>query len=150
MSVIAGVTLEPLRVIGDDRGAVLHVLRADSPLFRRFGEVYVSEVNPGIFKGWKRHQRMTQHIAVPHGRVRFSVFDDRAASPTRGVRASHEVGRPDRYVLIVIPPLVWYGWEALGDSGALLVNCADLAYEPGESEQVSTPLGLPAVSPAAS
>jgi dTDP-4-dehydrorhamnose 3,5-epimerase len=150
MSAIAGVTLEPLRIIGDARGAVLHVLRCDSPSFRNFGEVYVSEISPGVFKGWKRHSRMTQHIAVPQGRVRFSLFDDRRGSPTFGVRAAYDIGRPDRYLLIVVPPLVWYGWEALGGSAALLVNCADLAYEPGESEQVSTPPGLPEAAPAAS
>ena len=143
MSEIAGVTLQPLRIVGDARGAVLHVMREDSPLFRRFGEVYVSEINPGVFKGWKRHHRMTQHIAVPHGRVRFSLFDDRAGSPTCGTRVAHEIGRPDRYVLIVIPPFVWYGWEALGDGPALLVNCADLPFETGESEQAASPPGLP-------
>jgi dTDP-4-dehydrorhamnose 3,5-epimerase len=150
VSEIAGVIVQPLRIIGDARGAVLHVLRADSPLYGGFGEVYVSEINPGVFKGWKRHQRMTQRIAVPHGRVGFSLFDDRRGSATSGTRAFHELGRPDRYSLLVIPPHVWYGWEALGNSTALLVNCADVAYEAGESEQALEPPGLPSISSTAS
>jgi dTDP-4-dehydrorhamnose 3,5-epimerase len=87
---------------------------------------------------------MTQHIAVPHGRVRFSLFDDRPGSATSGARVTHELGRPDRYSLLVIPPGVWYGWEALGGAPALLVNCADVPHQAGESEQVSEPPGLPA------
>jgi dTDP-4-dehydrorhamnose 3,5-epimerase len=132
---IAGIHLEPLRVIGDERGAVLHMLRADSPLFRAFGEIYFSEINPGVLKGWKRHRRATQHLAVPRGRVRFALHDERPDSPTRGATARCEIGRPDAYALLVIPPQVWYAWRCLGAEPALLVNCSDLPHDPGESEQ---------------
>lgn len=45
-SVIDGVVLQDLRIIPADGGPVLHMLRADSPLFRSFGELYFSEVEP--------------------------------------------------------------------------------------------------------
>ena len=138
---IEGVRLEPLKAFEDDRGALLHVLRADSPLFTRFGEVYLSEIKPGVMKGWKRHLRMTQHLAVPSGRVKFAMHDDRPDSPTAGVTAAYELGRPDAYALLVVPPLVWYAWACLGDRPALLVNCADLPHDPAESE-LCTPPGL--------
>jgi dTDP-4-dehydrorhamnose 3,5-epimerase len=131
---IDGVHLVPLKVIEDARGALLHVLRADSPFFDRFGEVYVSEINPGVTKGWKRHFRMTQHLAVPSGRVKFAMHDDRPGSPTGGATVSVELGRPDAYALLVVPPLVWYAWTCVGDRPALLVNCADLPHDPAESE----------------
>lgn len=138
---IDGVRLVPLKVIEDTRGALLHVLRADSPLFSRFGEVYLSEINPGVTKGWKRHLRMTQHLAVPSGRVKLALHDDRPGSPTEGVTSSCELGRPDAYALLVVPPLVWYGWTCLSDRPALLVNCADLPHDPAESE-IRTPAGV--------
>lgn len=136
---IEGVSLVPLKIIEDARGALLHVLRADSPLFERFGEVYVSEINPGVMKGWKRHLRMTQHLAVPSGRVKFAMHDNRAGSPTEGATASYELGRPDAYALLVVPPLVWYAWACVGDRPALLVNCADLPHDPAESELRTLP-----------
>ena len=37
-SAIAGVHVVPLRRICDERGAIFHMLRSDSPLFERFGE----------------------------------------------------------------------------------------------------------------
>jgi dTDP-4-dehydrorhamnose 3,5-epimerase len=138
---IDGVSLVPLKVIEDARGALLHMLRVDSPHFSRFGEVYLSEINPGVMKGWKRHLRMTQRLTVPVGRVKFVLHDDRPDSPTNGKTQSCEVGRPDAYALLVIPPLVWYGWSCLGDRPALLVNCADLPHDRAESE-VGTPPGL--------
>ena len=67
---ISGVQMLPLKQIIDDRGKVMHMLRADSPLFKRFGEIYFSMINPGTIKAWKRHQKMTQHIAVPVGKIR--------------------------------------------------------------------------------
>ena len=82
-SSIAGVTLTPLRVIPDARGAVLHMVRADGPDFEGFGECYFSEVLPGALKAWKRHRRQTQRIAIPIGRVRFVLYDVRPTSPTR-------------------------------------------------------------------
>jgi dTDP-4-dehydrorhamnose 3,5-epimerase len=136
---IDGVHLIPLKVIEDARGSLMHVLRADSPFFKRFGEVYLSEINPAVVKGWKRHLRMTQHLAVPYGRVKFAMHDNRQGSPTHGVTASCELGRPDAYALLVVPPLVWYAWACLGDRPAMLVNCADLPHDPAESELRTLP-----------
>jgi len=43
---IDDVLITDLRQIGDERGAVLHMLRCDAPEFVRFGECYFSEVLP--------------------------------------------------------------------------------------------------------
>jgi len=139
---IAELRLEPLRVIADDRGAVLHMLRADAPLFRGFGEVYLSEIQPGVTKGWKRHQRMTQHLTVPSGRVRFAFFDGRTGSVTHGTTWSCESGRPDAYSLLVIPPGIWYAWRGIAAQASLLVNCTDIPHDPGEADVSLLPEGL--------
>ena len=133
---IAGVRIHPLRVIEDARGAVLHMLRADALDFGVFGEIYFSEVNPGAVKAWKRHQRMTQRFAVPIGRIRLAIYDDRDGSPTAGLVQVIEFGRPDAYSLVVVPPLLWYGFETIGDQAALMANCADLPHDPMESEHL--------------
>jgi len=131
---IDGVVLQTLKVIEDERGAVMHMLRADSPLFNRFGEIYFSEVKLGIVKAWKRHRRMTQHFAVPTGRIRFALYDDRNGSPTQGNLSEIELGRPDAYRLLIIPPGVWYGFMGLADRPSVVANCADLPHDPHESE----------------
>ncbi|MBM3852406.1 MAG: dTDP-4-dehydrorhamnose 3,5-epimerase, partial [Verrucomicrobia bacterium] len=115
---IAGVLITPLRVIQDQRGAVLHHMRCDAPDFTRFGEFYFSEIQPGALKAWKRHRRQTQNLAVPVGRVRLVIFDDRPDSPTRGAVAVFELGRPDAYARVRIPPGLWYGFAAIGTSPA--------------------------------
>lgn len=133
---ISGVELHPLRVISDARGAVLHMLRADTPDFGGFGEIYFSEVRPGAVKAWKRHKRMTQRFAVPMGRIRLVVYDERDDSPSKGRIQVIELGRPDAYLLAIVPPLLWYGFSAVGDHAALMANCSDLPHDSAESEQV--------------
>ncbi|MEJ0084657.1 MAG: dTDP-4-dehydrorhamnose 3,5-epimerase family protein [Pseudomonadota bacterium] len=131
---IQGVLVTPLRQIVDERGAVLHMLRADSEGYAGFGECYFSQINVGIIKGWKRHLRQTQQLAVPSGRVRFVVCDLRDESPTRGTCVDVTLGRPDSYYRLTIPPQVWYGFACVGDQISLVVNCADMPHEAGESE----------------
>lgn len=135
-SKIPGVAIQPLKQIVDDRGAVLHMLRHDSPLFERFGEIYFSLVFPGIVKAWKCHQRMTQNLAVPVGKIRLVIYDDRESSPVRGEVEEHILGRPDEYYLVRIPPLLWYGFQGLGSTPALVANCTDLVHDPDEVQRL--------------
>ena len=48
---IKGVLIKPLSQIADERGKVMHMLRADEPYFEQFGEIYFSVVYPGVVKG---------------------------------------------------------------------------------------------------
>ena len=132
---IDGVSLRPLRVIPTAGGPVLHIFRADAPEFTVFGEVYCSEVEPGAVKAWKRHKLMTQHFIVPVGRVLFALYDDRENSPSQGQMLECELGRPDAYSLLTLPPMIWYGFKGLAETPSLVVNCADLAHQPDESER---------------
>ncbi|WP_096697384.1 dTDP-4-dehydrorhamnose 3,5-epimerase family protein [Polaromonas sp. AER18D-145] len=132
---ISGIVITQLREISDGRGAVLHMLRRDAPGFLGFGECYFSEVQPGAVKAWKRHSQQTQNLAVPIGRIRMVIYDDRADSPTCGQLDSIELGRPDRYFRLTVPPGLWYGFTCVSGLPALLVNCADLPHDPAESIQ---------------
>ena len=134
---IEGVKLVALREIADERGAVLHMMRNDSPGFTTFGECYFSEVLPGVVKGWKKHQLQTQNLAAPVGRIRIVLFDERSQSSTNGIVEVIDIGRPDSYLRITIPPGIWYAFSCISVEKALLVNCADIPHQPSESETMS-------------
>ena len=135
MGAIAGVEIRPLRIIPAAGGPVLHMLKAQDPEFTVFGEVYCSEVEPLAVKAWKRHKLMTQHFIVPVGRVLFVLYDDRENSPSQGTVLECELGRPDAYSLLTLPPMLWYGFKGLASAPSLIVNCADLAHQPDESQR---------------
>ena len=127
---IDGVLVTGLRQIVDERGAVLHHMRCDAPEFTAFGESYFSEMIPGAVKAWKRHNGQIQHVAVPVGRVRYVIYDDREASPSRGGLDVIELGRPDDYLRLCIPNGLWYGFTCLSQTPALIANCADRPHDP--------------------
>ncbi|PJZ27789.1 dTDP-4-dehydrorhamnose 3,5-epimerase, partial [Leptospira kmetyi] len=64
-SFLEGVIATPLKEIFDPKGSVLHMIRADDPEYKGFGECYFSEVNPGAIKAWKLHTKQTQNFTVP-------------------------------------------------------------------------------------
>ena len=136
-AMVEGVIIEPLKQIIDERGKVMHMLRADSPLFKRFGEIYFSMVSSGVVKAWKKHKLMTQHLAVPVGRIKLVLYDCREKSPTFGQIDSLEIGE-HHYCLVRIPPLLWYGFQGLSSIPALIANCTDLAHDPLEVERLES------------
>lgn len=132
---IEGLQTEPLLQFPDERGRVMRMLRADSPDFEGFGEIYFSTVNPGKVKAWKRHLRMTQRFAVPVGRIRLVFHDARPGSPTKGETVVFETGEAD-YRLIRIPALLWYGFKGISDGPALIANCTDIPHSTEEAERM--------------
>jgi dTDP-4-dehydrorhamnose 3,5-epimerase len=128
---IEGVFVEKLKKIEDNRGKVMHMLRRDSPLFTAFGEIYFSAINSGIVKAWRKHLRMTQCFAVPVGKVKLVIFDDREKSLTKGEVWEMELGE-ENYCLVKIPPMLWYGFKGMSTTSSLIANCADIPHDPDE------------------
>ena len=132
---IDGVRITPLKIIKDDRGQVMHMVRADAPHFRKFGEMYFSGINVGVTKGWKIHTRADGNLAVPHGRVRFVLYDARVESPTYGEFMEVTLAPDgDAYRLLTIPVGVALAWRNLGDDMAIVANCATEAHAPEEGK----------------
>jgi dTDP-4-dehydrorhamnose 3,5-epimerase len=130
---IEGLVVHELRQISDERGKVMHMLRADSPLFTRFGEIYFSIVNPGVVKAWKRHLKMTQYFAVPVGKIKLVIYDDRKDSVSCEKVDVIEIG-VDNYCLVKIPPQLIYGFKGISSVPALVANCTNMPHDPNEVE----------------
>ena len=128
---IQGVSIHPLKQIPDERGKIMHMLRADDPHFQEFGEVYFSVVYPGVVKGWHLHKQMTLNYAVIVGMIKLALYDDRNESPTRGELMELFIGESN-YVLVKIPPGVWNGFKGVGENQAIVANCATLPHAPEE------------------
>ena len=128
---IAGVELHPLRRIPDERGRIMHMLRADAPHFRGFGEIYFSVVREGAIKAWHIHTKMWLNYACVSGMIKFVLHDDREDSPTKGETQEIFLGN-DNYQLVVVPPLVWNGFKGISPGEAIVANCASIPHDPTE------------------
>jgi dTDP-4-dehydrorhamnose 3,5-epimerase len=131
---IDGVTLTPLRQIFDERGKVMHMLREDSDLFSKFGEIYFSCTYPGAIKAWHLHKQMTLNYAVIFGEIKCVLYDNRPNSPTRG-HVNEFFLSPENYSLLTVPPQIWNGWKGLGTNTSIVANCASIPHDPNEIER---------------
>jgi dTDP-4-dehydrorhamnose 3,5-epimerase len=131
---IDGVIITPLKQIVDERGKVMFMLRCDAAHFSAFGEMYFSSVYPGAIKGWHIHRQMVLNYAVPYGRIKFVLYDDRPRSRTCGMLQEVFLG-PDNYCLVTVPPMVWSGFKGIGTETALVANCASIPHDPNEIER---------------
>jgi dTDP-4-dehydrorhamnose 3,5-epimerase len=61
---IDGVMIKKLKVISDERGRLMEILRADDEMFQAFGQVYMTTAYPGVVKGWHYHKRQSDNMAV--------------------------------------------------------------------------------------
>ena len=100
---IDGVIVTPLRQIPDERGTVMHMLKSTDSVFTQFGEIYFSGVYPEVVKAWHIHTEMTLNYAVPVGKIKFVLYDERPNSPTFGEIQELFIGE-DNYCLVTVPP----------------------------------------------
>ena len=131
---IEGVITTPLDIIGVGSGNVLHAMKFGDAGFCGFGEAYFSKINYGAIKGWKRHRQMTLNVIVPHGQVRFILYDDRDDSQTKG-RYQRVLLSLDCYQRLTVPPMVWGAFEGLANPDSMLLNIAGIPHDPSEADQ---------------
>jgi dTDP-4-dehydrorhamnose 3,5-epimerase len=134
MQLIHGVQVKPLKVIADERGYVMEMLRSDDPFFQRFGQSYVSVAYPGVVKGWHYHTVQTDHFVIVKGMMKVVLYDQRADSPTKGMINEFFMGEKNP-ILITIPPGVVHGMKGVGVEPAMLVNVPTEPYRHGKPDE---------------
>jgi dTDP-4-dehydrorhamnose 3,5-epimerase len=135
---IQGVVVKTLRVIPDERGILMEIMRSDDPFFRKFGQAYISMAYPGVVKAWHYHEIQTDHFCVVKGMGKVVLYDGRKGSPTRGKVNEFFIGERNPK-LIVIPPLVMHGFKALGREPAFLLNIPTERYNYKKPDELRLP-----------
>ncbi len=124
---IKGIVKKNLRVIPDERGWLMEMLRCDDEVFRKFGQVYLSVVYPGVVKGWHYHKVQTDNFVVVKGLAKVVLYDGREESSSYGEIDEFFMGERNP-ILLVIPPLVLHGMKGVGAEPAYLINCPTEPY----------------------
>jgi dTDP-4-dehydrorhamnose 3,5-epimerase len=131
---IEGVVVKRLQVHPDQRGRLMEILRCDDEVFRKFGQVYMTTVYPGVVKAWHYHKVQEDNFAVLVGMVQVALYDPREDSPTKGdVNVIHAgIHNP---VLVHVPPFVYHGFKNVGTEEAIVVNCPTEPYHRGQPDE---------------
>ena len=132
---IAGVKVKPLRLLCDERGWLMEILRADQgDLFTTFGQVYVSATYPGTVKAWHYHRRQVDNFACVAGMVKLVLVDTRDDSPTLGAINEFFIGSQNP-TLVQVPNLVYHGWKCISLEAALVVNVPTEPYNYADPDE---------------
>ena len=135
---IQGVRTKNLKVISDERGWLMEILRKDDDLFEQFGQVYVTTAYPGVVKAWHYHKRQTDNFTCIHGMMKVALYDGRPDSPSHRELMEFFIGGTNP-LLIQVPPGVYHGFKAVGKDTAYFVNIPTLPYDHGEPDEYRLP-----------
>ncbi|RTZ92570.1 MAG: dTDP-4-dehydrorhamnose 3,5-epimerase [Deltaproteobacteria bacterium] len=124
---IEGVETKRLRVIPDERGRLMEILRSDDPIFSKFGQVYMTTTYPHVVKAWHAHQFQDDHVVAVSGMIKLVLYDPREDSPTHGEIDELFIGEFNP-LLVRIPRKVMHGWKCISETEAMIINVVTEPY----------------------
>jgi dTDP-4-dehydrorhamnose 3,5-epimerase len=125
---IDGIKLKKLKVIPDERGRLMEILRSDDELFIKFGQLYITTAYPGAVKAWHYHKKQTDSFCVIKGMMKIVVYDEREGSPTKGEVNEFFLGEHNPS-LLQIPKGLWHGFKCISETEAICLNCPTEVYD---------------------
>ncbi len=128
MKLIDGVKVKKLKLIPDERGRLMEILRCDDGTFRKFGQVYMTTAKPGVAKAWHYHRKQDDNFTCISGKMRLALYDSRENSPTYKEVNEFIISLEDP-MLVTIPKLVYHGFKCISDCEAVVINTPTEAYD---------------------
>lgn len=134
MNLIDGVKIKKLKLIPDERGRLMEMLRCDDDLFIRFGQAYITTAYPGVVKGWHYHKKQTDNFVVVKGMMKVVLYDSREGSPTKGQVNEFFMGVHNP-ILLQIPTYVYHGFKCISEEEAMVINFPTEPYNYNEPDE---------------
>lgn len=138
MTLIDGVKTKQLRVIPDERGYLMEMLRCDDEMFSRFGQVYLTVAYPGVIKGWHYHKKQNDIFVAVKGMIKLVLYDQRTESATHGLINEFFIGERNP-LLVTIPAGVVHGFKGIGVEPAYLINLPTEPYNYSAPDEFRIP-----------
>jgi dTDP-4-dehydrorhamnose 3,5-epimerase len=125
---IDGVKIKKLRIIPDERGRLMEILRSDEDIYEKFGQIYITAAYPGVVKAWHYHREQTDHLVCISGMMKIVLYDAREGSSTNGEVNEFFCGIHNP-LLIKVPKGIYHGFKCISDTEALVINIPDKLYD---------------------
>lgn len=139
LKLIPGVKIKELKVIPDDRGRLMEILRRDDEIFKKFGQCYITTAYPGIIKAWHYHKLQDDNFTCIKGKIKLVLYDARKNSSTKG-EINEFVLSLDSPLLVKIPKGVYHGFESISSEEAIVVNIPTKPYDHKHPDEFRVPL----------
>lgn len=135
---IDGVRTKQLRVIPDERGRLMEMLRSDDEIFEKFGQAYLTTAFPGVVKAWHYHKVQVDHWVVVKGTAKVALYDPREDSPTKGMVNEFFMGEHNP-ILLRIPAGVHHGFKCVGEEEVYVINFPTEVYHYDQPDEYRAP-----------
>ncbi len=135
---IDGVMIKPLKVIPDERGRLMEMLRSDDEIFMKFGQAYITTAYPGVVKAWHYHKVQVDHWVVIKGMAKVVLYDSREDSSTKGAVNEFFMGEKNQ-ILLRIPAGVYHGYKCIGEEEVYIINFPTEVYHYDQPDEYRTP-----------
>ena len=124
---IQGVKIKKLKVIPDERGRLMEMLRCDDDFFTKFGQVYMTAAYPGVVKGWHYHKIQADNLIIIKGMMKVVLYDDRSNSKTYKEINEFFTGEHNP-TLIHVPAGNLHGFKCISETEAICINIPTEPY----------------------
>jgi dTDP-4-dehydrorhamnose 3,5-epimerase len=135
---IDGVIVKQLKVIPDERGRLMEIMRTDDNFFQKFGQVYMTTAYPGVVKGWHYHKKQADNMAVIKGMMKIVLYDSRKDSATFGEINEIFAGIHNP-VIVHIPAFVYHGFKCISEEEAIVINTPTEVYNYNKPDEYRLP-----------
>tara|TARA_B100001121_G_C18573340_1_gene566077 strand:+ start:547 stop:948 length:402 start_codon:yes stop_codon:yes gene_type:complete len=108
----------------NEAGNIIKFIDIKSKFFDKFGEIYFSEVNYKMIKGWKLHKQMQMNICVPAGEVKFVLFCN---------EKFNEIILNKNSFILTIYPNTWFAFQGMSKNLNLVTNFSNIVHSDEES-----------------
>ena len=131
---ITGFKIIKRKIVNSKKGDILKYLTKNDVFYKKFGEIYFSEVLKNKVKGWNLHKKNRCLLVVPHGKVIFHFIDGRK-NLSSFYNEKKIVLSKKNYKLVLVPPKVWFSFKSLSKI-SIVANCLEIPHSDNETLKV--------------
>lgn len=125
-----GIKIISLRKIKTPKGDIYKFLSKNDRHFKKFGEIYFSEIKKNQKKGWNLHLKNKCHISLIAGKVKFHFLK----KEKNNFLSKKIILSTQNYRMIIVEPNIYFSFTGIGKFN-LIVNFLENIHSKDESKK---------------
>lgn len=109
-----------IKIIKNPKGNIVKFVNKNQLPFKKFGEIYFSEIKPNTTKNWKYHENRNQYLTIVEGSVVF-FFKKKIKGKIKKILLKY----PNKLNSIFIPKKYFYKFKCISKKKSIIINIID-------------------------
>jgi len=130
---INGLKKIKIKIIKNNKGDILKFISSKNQYYKKFGEVYFSEIKKDQTKGWNLHTKYKCFLSVLSGSVTFNFEDNRLKSKTYKSKMKITLQKKN-YGILIVPSNIWFTFKG-NKNNSIIVNALNYPHNKLETRK---------------